>query len=238
MSLLVEAGFDHGLWDPSCSPGSQAPCSHLLSSLPGSLRSSCAALPAVLVHQALSASKPPFVPFTNHRPHLCLLSLHFPRKPSLHTEHKVSLASPRTSLPSPALFFSVPSPADHAFCFLSPSVEKGTRWDGGRLISSLRCCFAISRKLLSAHQTLDLSTVAFFPGLQNNEEPQDGICGHRISLRSRKDRRKNGDTSGDSLGWWDGGKDRTQSSVVLHSLWQRSRRTSSSQEPNWIFLKL
>lgn len=35
---------------------------------------------------------------------------------------------------------------------------------------------------------LDLSTVAFFPVLQNNEEPEVGICVHKISPGSKKDR--------------------------------------------------
>lgn len=108
MSLLVEGGFDRGLWDPSCSPHSQAPCSHLLGSLPCPLCSSHASLPAVPAHQELTASKPLLIPFANHRPHLSLLFMYLLRSPALHTVPEVTLPSPCPSalLCSHLLYFS------------------------------------------------------------------------------------------------------------------------------------
>lgn len=186
MSLLIEAGFDHCLWDTSCCPHSHAPCSHLPGPLPPSLCSSCARLPAVPEHEVLSASKPLLVPSANHKPHLCLLFLSF-------QVHLVSIPHVRllcllharhhSSGLTCSVFLYTPSPSDHSSCFLSPSVEMHTR--GGQAFHLFGSHHQKPTRCLTV---LHGSTVAFFPGFQNNEGPKVGTCVHKISRGSKRDR--------------------------------------------------
>ena len=160
MSVLVEAGLDQGLWDPSCSPlfpGSVfAPAG-----LSPSLAHSVPAVPAsaLLKHprHALPQSLPR--PLANHRPHLRPPFLHLLRRPSPHISHLVSLPSPCPSalLRPHRLYFSPKaSPWDHPSVF-SP-LHENALWEGRRSICSVHCCIPITRNLLGAsHITGSLS---------------------------------------------------------------------------------